>query len=98
MASFIAWQLAMYSASVLKVATVACFFELHEIAPHPREKRYPEMEWWLSTLAPQSESVKSCSLISPGPPSTRVWSQVAYKYFTTRFAAVQCAWLLVFLE
>ena len=80
MASFVAWQLAMYSASILEVATVACFFELHEMALCPKEKRYPEMEWWLSTSAPQAESMKPCNLISPGLLSTRVWLRVVYKY------------------
>ena len=70
-ASFAPWQLAMYSASVLDVATVACFLELHEISPEPRLKVYPDMDQHVSVHAPQSESTQPMRLIS-GPPRTSV--------------------------
>ena len=71
MASFVPWQLATYSASVLDVAMVACFLELHEISPEPRLKAYPDTDQRVSVHAPQSESTQPVRLISR-PPRTSV--------------------------
>src|SRR6266481_6239367 len=75
-ASFAPWQLAMYSASVLDVATVGCFLELQEIMPVPRLKAYLDVERRVSVQAPQSESthpVRETSRL----PSTSVLCRVA---------------------
>ena len=88
MASFAPWQLAMYSASVLDVATVACFLELHEISPEPRLKAYPDMDQRVSLHAPLSKSTQPVRLISR-PPRTSVRFLVAYRYHIVRCAAVQ---------
>ena len=44
-ASFIAWSMAMYSASVEELATVACFLDDHDIALLPRLNGYPKMDF-----------------------------------------------------
>ena len=35
-----AWSMAIYSASVVEVETVHCFFEHHDITPLTRKKQY----------------------------------------------------------
>src|SRR5882672_3736528 len=80
----------MYSASVLDVATVGCFFELHETRPEPRLNVYPDIEQCVSVHAPQSESTHPVRFMS-GPPSTSERVFVAYRYCMTCCAAVQCA-------
>jgi hypothetical protein len=41
----------MYSASVVKRATVGCFFELHDTAPSARVNTYPEKDFRSSPAA-----------------------------------------------
>jgi len=43
-ASLLASVIAMYSASVVESATIGCFLDRQEIAPHPNTKAYPEIE------------------------------------------------------
>ena len=78
----------MYSASVLDVATVGCFFELQEMSPEPRLNTYPEMDRRVSLHAPQSESTQPVRVMS-GPPKTSVRCLVAYRYHIVCCAAVQ---------
>src|SRR6185437_13876339 len=49
---------AIYSASVLEVATIGCFADFHEMAPRYRVNRYPEVDLRESLSPAQSESVK----------------------------------------
>ena len=88
MASFALWQLAMYSASVLDVTKVSCFFELHEMSPEPRLNVYPETDQHVSVHAPQSKSTQPVRVISR-PPRTSVRFLVAYRYRIVCCAAVQ---------
>ena len=80
----------MYSASVLDVATVSCFFELHKMSPEPRLNAYPEMDRSVSLHAPQSESTQPVKVISRLP-KTSVQCLVAYGYRIVRCAAIQWA-------
>ncbi len=47
-ASFVAGHAAMYSASVDDVAVVACFFDIQDTSPDPREKQYPDTDCQVS--------------------------------------------------
>ena len=60
----------MYSASVLEVATVACFLELQDIIPDLRLKAYLDVEHRVSVHVPQSKSTHPVSVMAL-PPSTR---------------------------
>ena len=46
-----AWPMVMYSASVVEVETVCCFFKHHDITPLIRKKQYPIVDF-LSLMSP----------------------------------------------
>ena len=54
--SWVAFDKAMYSASILDNATVGCFLELHVVAPPESIDTYPEIDRLSSILLPQSAS------------------------------------------
>ena len=64
-ASFAASEQAMYSASVLEVATTDCLVDFHEIAPLYSVNKDPEVDFQVSLSPAQSESVKPNKLVSP---------------------------------
>ena len=61
--SDVALAIALYSASVLDLATVACFFELQEIRLLPRYTRKPLVERRSSEYPPQSASLNDVRAI-----------------------------------
>jgi len=67
-ASLVAWSVATYSASVEELATVACFLDDHDIAPLPRLKEYPEMDFRSSMSCAKSESTCPLRMIGSFPP------------------------------
>ena len=46
-----AWPMMMYSASVVEVETVHCFFKHHDITPLTRKKQYPIIDFY-SLMSP----------------------------------------------
>jgi hypothetical protein len=63
-ASLAASEQAIYSASVLEVATTLCFVDFHEIALLYSKKTYPEVDFQVSRSPAQSESENPVSLVS----------------------------------
>ena len=60
MASRVAWVRAMYSASILDKAVVACFFEDQDIGPR-KLNRKPDIDFRSLISDPQSALVKPSS-------------------------------------
>src|SRR5947209_20453018 len=64
-ASFAASEQAMYSASVLEVATTDCLVDFHETAPPDSVNRNPEVDFRVCLSPAQSESVKLNKPVRP---------------------------------
>lgn len=95
MDSFAACTRAIYSASVVDNAIVACFFEDHEIAPPARVKTYPEIDF-LSSPAPQSASLYPSKTNPRDPSKVMPKLRVPLRYQRTCFAAD--SWIVDGLE
>jgi len=54
---------ALYSASVLDRATMACFLQLQKIRLFPRKTQYPHLDRRSSLHSAQSASEKACKLV-----------------------------------
>lgn len=82
----------MYSASQLDVATVACFLELHEMAPCPMKNAYPDTDLCVSMSDAKSESAEPCSVIWDDLPlRTKQCDLVAFRYDKICLTVLQCA-------
>src|SRR5882724_6613186 len=89
-ASFIVWQLAIYSASQVDVDTVDCLLELHEISLLPRENAKPEVDHWVSKHLAKSASAQPTRVMGLVPPRMSRTLHVPIRYHMTHCRAVQC--------
>ena len=80
-ASFAASEHAIYSASVLDVATTLCLVDFQEIAPPYSRNTYPEVDFRESTSPAQSESVNPVIPVVVGPPVAilKCWIFLTFK-------------------
>ena len=91
-ASFAAFDAAIYSASTVERATVGCFLDDHETGLPAIVKTNPPTERLESLSWAQSESVHlTNSNGSLRPPRVSMKSAVPFKYLKTHFTASKCA-------
>src|SRR5882762_2307944 len=81
----------MYSPSVEEVATVGCFFVLHETTELPSRNIDPENDQQSLILCPQSELTYAESTVgsSSSPPKHSMRLRVPERYWSTRCTAYQ---------
>ena len=87
--SAVAFANALYSASVLDLETVACFFAHHDIKLGPKNIANPPVERLSSTHHAQSESENALTSVDDDLVKFRPTFIVFFTYLTMRFAAVQ---------
>src|SRR4051794_29314757 len=92
MASLVAFEATMYSASMVDNAMVGCFFDDQEIEPPAMSKTKPPIDHLISTSCTQSESVHPTrSMPSPGPPKVSPKCTMPFKYLSMHFIASKWA-------
>src|SRR4051794_18970287 len=92
MASLVAFEAAMYSASTVDNATVGSFFDNQEIELPAMSKMKPPIDCLVSTSCAQSESVHPTRLTPlPGPPKVSPKCTVPFKYLSRHFIASKWA-------
>ena len=90
MASAAPFASALYSASVLDLETVGCFFELQEIKFGPTKMAKPPVARRSSTHPSQSASVKILMPVDGDFRKCSLVSIVPFTYRKMRFTASQC--------
>ena len=87
--SAVAFAKALYSASVLDLDTVACFFAHHDIKFGPKNTAKPPVDRLSSKHPAQSESENALTSVDEDLLKVRPRLTVSFTYLTMRLAAVQ---------